>query len=335
MHADPVTAMAASASDATDSRRTTVSAILLAAGTLGCLIWRVPAAYALFGGAFVALALGNPFSAWSNRLAHAALKAAIVGLGAAVQFGVVLAVGLKSAGMTALTILLVLVAGLWLARRMGLAADLGVLISAGTAICGGSAIGAVAGALNTRAQDTTLALGVIFLLNPLCLLLFPPIGHLLGLSQSEFGLWAALSIHDTSSVVGAAMAYGPEALEVGTLIKLVRALWIVPVALALSFWWVRAGHGQGKGVRVQMPLFIVGFLAVAAAFTYLDFLAPWREWVSEGAKRLFVATLFLIGAGLSRAALREVGLRPVGFGVALWLFVSVATAAAIKAGLIS
>jgi uncharacterized integral membrane protein (TIGR00698 family) len=301
-------------------------------GAAGSAVLGVPPAAALVAGAVLALLLGNPLAPTTGRVAQLILKIAVVGLGAGIHLDVVLAVGARSFGSTALTILLTLGAGLWLAARMGLRRDLSVLISAGTAICGGSAIAAVAGVINPKSDDTAIALSVVFLLNAVALIIFPPLGAMLGFSQHQFGIWSALAIHDTSSVVGAALTYGREAAEIATTTKLVRALWIAPVAMVIAWWWNRGKETERKGSRFPVPGFILGFLAVAALFSYCEPLAPWRSGISDLARRLFASTLFLVGLGFSRQALRHAGLRPVVFAVCLWLGVMVATAGAISAG---
>jgi uncharacterized membrane protein YadS len=181
-------------------------------------------------------------------------------------------------------------------------------------------------------REMSVALGTVFVLNAVALVVFPPIGHVAGLGERSFGLWAALAIHDTSSVVGAALQYGRVALETATTVKLARALWIVPVTFALGAIERRRG-AERAGARPRPPWFILGFVAVAAAATYVPGLRPAGLVVAQGARHALVLTLFLIGLGLSRASLRAVGLRPLALGVALWVAVSVATLAAIRLGL--
>ena len=209
----------------------------------------------------------------------------------------------------------------------------GALIAIGTAICGGSAIAAVTPVLRPKEEQVTVALATVFLLNALALFVFPAIGHRVGLDEERFGLWAALAIHDTSSVVGAAMAYGPRALEVATTVKLARALWIVPITFAIGFAMARrertnaADEATGaprEATRAPSakPWFIAGFLAVAACVTFVPAMRPAGHAVSELAKHAMASTLFLIGAGLTRPALRAVGVRPFVQGAALWIAVA-------------
>lgn len=301
-------------------------------GAAGSAVLGVPPAGALAAGGALALLLGNPLAPTTGRVAQWILKIAVMGLGASIHLDVVLAVGARSFGSTALTILLTLGAGMWLAARMGLRRDLSILISVGTAICGGSAIAAVAAVINPKSDDTAIALSVIFLLNAVALLIFPPLGAALGFSQHQFGVWSALAIHDTSSVVGAALTYGREAAEVATTTKLVRALWIAPVAMLIAWWWNRGKGTERKGAGFPVPGFVLGFLTVAALFSYCEPLAPWRAGITDLARRLFASTLFLVGLGFSRQALRQAGLRPMVFAVCLWFSVMMATAGALSAG---
>ena len=210
---------------------------------------------------------------------------------------------------------------------------MGALICAGTGICGGSAIAAVAPAIEAEPAETSASLATVFLLNGVALLIFPPLGSLAGLNPHAFGLWCALAIHDTSSVTGAAMTHGPEALATATTVKLARALWIVPVALALGWWFARdrAATAGARKRGVKVPWFIAGFVALSALFTFLPAAAPAAPWIVRGARIALTLTLFFIGAGLDRAAVRTDGARPFIHGVLLWLIVGSGTLAAIKA----
>ncbi|HEX2800098.1 MAG TPA: putative sulfate exporter family transporter, partial [Thermoanaerobaculia bacterium] len=255
-------------------------------------------------------------------------------LGAAADLGVVGSVGLRGIGYTAVGISLTILAGLLLARVFAVEEDTALLVTVGTAICGGSAIAAVAPAIKAKSESISVALATVFLLNAVALVVFPPLGHLAGLDESRFGLFAALAIHDTSSVVGAATAYGPKAVEVATTVKLARALWIVPVALVIGW-----AHGRRTGERgrsaAKLPWFLVGFVLMAAIVTSFPALRPAGLAVAVGAKRVLVVTLFLIGTSLTRDALRRVGLKPVVLGVALWILAASATLVALKARWIS
>ena len=217
--------------------------------------------------------------------------------------------------------------------------DAGLLIAVGTAICGGSAIAAVAPVVRARAHQVSVALATVFLLNAAALLIFPPVGHALGLGQSSFGLWAALAIHDTSSVVGAGLAYGPKALEVATTVKLARALWIVPVTLFIGYLGARRRRKEGEPVAaadtppVKKPWFIAGFLVMAGVVTWI----PARACPATGGLRRPAGagvTLFLRGR-LSRKALKEVGVRPLLQGLVLWITVCLAGLALVRLGLLA
>ena len=237
---------------------------------------------------------------------------------------VIAQVGRSSIVYTALGIAVCLTVGTLLARTFHVGQKTGLLISIGTAICGGSAIAAAAPTLRPREDEVAVALATVFLLNAVALFVFPLIGHAVALDQEHFGLWAALAIHDTSSVVGAAMAYGPQALEVATVVKLARALWIVPVTLGLG-WMVshrRGAPGDGRVHKAPKPWFIAAFLGAAAVVTTFPSLRPIGHQVSSVAKHLMSATMFLIGAGLTRSALRTMGVLPFLMGAALWLVVA-------------
>jgi uncharacterized integral membrane protein (TIGR00698 family) len=240
--------------------------------------------------------------------------------------------GLHGLGYTALSLVLVLALGWWLARLLKVERDAGLLISVGTAICGGSAIAAVAPVLHAKEHEISVALATVFLLNAAALLIFPPLGHAAGLGQDAFGLWAALAIHDTSSVVGAGLAYGPRALEVATTVKLARALWIVPLTLSIGWIVARRGAASIDAPPVKKPWFIAGFLIMAALVTFVPGLHAPGQFIAIAARRVLVLTLFLIGAGLSREALRSVGLRPFLQGLLLWLIVGSLGLGAVKLG---
>jgi uncharacterized integral membrane protein (TIGR00698 family) len=291
---------------------------------------------ALLAGVVVAVTLGNPWPARSRRLAHRMLTWSVVGLGAGMNLAVVARVGLHGLGYTALGIASALGLGTLLGRRLRVARDTSLLVTVGTAICGGSAIAAVAPAIHARDHEVSIALVTVFLLNAIALLVFPVIGHHLHLGQDAFGLWCALAIHDTSSVVGAAAHYGPRALEVATAAKLARALWIVPVTFAIAIHRARtAPAAAASPIKPVMPWFIAGFLAIAALVTLVPALRGAGQLVSAGAHRLLAVTLFLMGLGLSRPALRALGVRPLVQAVALWAALAGMTLAAIVGGVIS
>ncbi len=312
-----------------------LAAPLLGLGGALALAPFTPATAALMGGALLALTLGNPWQAKTRLWTHRLLPLAVVGLGADMNLRTVAKAGLHGLGYTALSLALVLALGWWLARLLKVGRDAGLLISVGTAICGGSAIAAVAPVLRAKEQEISVALATVFLLNAAALVLFPPIGHWADLSQEAFGLWSALAIHDTSSVVGAGLAYGPRALEVATTVKLARALWIVPLTLGIGWLVARCGEAAPGAPPMKKPWFIAGFLAMAALVTFVPALVWPGHLVAAMARRVLVLTLFLIGAGLSREALRSVGLRPFLQGLLLWLIVGALGLCAVKLGLLT
>lgn len=293
----------------------------------------IPSWLALCMGIALALGLGNPHSIRTKALTPRLLAWSVVGLGAGMNLQVVARVGLQGFGYTLAGITLTLALGATLGRLLGVRPVTALLISVGTAICGGSAIAAVAPVVRAEDEDVSLALGTVFLLNAAALVLFPWIGHALDLPERAFGLWSALAIHDTSSVVGAGSAYGPEALLVATTTKLARALWIVPLTLALGAWVARSEHRSGAPrAAAKRPWFILGFLAAAAVVTYLPGAQVPGGWVMALARRSLVLTLFLLGCGINREALAKVGPRPFLQGVLLWILVGAGTLGALHAG---
>jgi len=319
---------------ASDSMERIAPALLLL-GALLALAPFTPAAAALVGGAVLALTVGNPRAALTRTWTHRLLPLAVVGLGADMDLRAVAKAGLHGLGYTALSLALVLALGLWLARVLKVDREAGLLISVGTAICGGSAIAAVAPVVRAREQAISIALATVFLLNAAALVIFPPLGHAAGLGQDAFGLWSALAIHDTSSVVGAGLAYGPRALEVATTVKLARALWIVPLTFGLGWVVARRNPTSPGAPLAKRPWFIAGFLAMAALVTFVPALRVPGHLLAAGARRVLVLTLFLIGAGLGRDALRSVGLRPFLQGLLLWLIVGSLGLGAARLGLLA
>jgi uncharacterized integral membrane protein (TIGR00698 family) len=308
--------------------------LLLPALALACLWPAVPGWAALLAGMALALLLGNPFPAQTRALTPRLLSLSVVGLGAGMDLVKVAKAGAAGFAYTAAGLALALGLGWLLGRALRVARDTSVLLSVGTAICGGSAIAAVAPVIRAQDEEVSLALATVFLLNATALLVFPPIGHALGLGERPFGLWAALAIHDTSSVVGAASGYGPEALLVATTTKLARALWIVPVAFGIGLLYARLHlfEGEAGHAKARRPWFILGFLAMAALVTFVPATRPAGAWVNAAAKRCLVLTLFLLGCGLSREALKRVGPRPFLQGLLLWICVGAGSLGAIRLG---
>ncbi len=292
-------------------------------------------AEALLAGILFALFLGNPFRDLTKKWTSKLLMYSVVALGFGVDLMVVGRVGLDGIGYTILTITFALSAGLALGKIFNVPFDLSVLISSGTAICGGSAIAAVASAIRARHDDVTVSLAVVFLLNAIALFLFPPLGHLFGLSPTQFGLWSALAVHDTSSVLGTAAQFGGDALQVGTTVKLARALWITPLTLAASFGYAKFRHADAGAGKITIPWFIFGFIGASALVTFVPSLSTAGHWISWGGVRLLVFVLFLIGSNLARETLKAVGFRPLAQGVLLWFLVGTTSLLAIHSGLLA
>jgi uncharacterized integral membrane protein (TIGR00698 family) len=299
------------------------------AGALVSAVPGVPPWAALLTGVAVALTLGNPHAPVTRRLTRLLLPAAVVGLGAGMDLRAVARAGVEGAGAAAATIAATLAIGALLGRLLRLRSRATTLVNVGTAICGGSAIAAAAPVLGADDDEVSVALGTVFVLNGLALLLFPMVGRWAGLDERAFGTWAALAIHDTSSVVGAAMQFGPRALELATTVKLARALWIVPLTFGLGLLVRRSGDRRGP-----RPWFILGFVGAAAFTTLVPGLRPAGHAVASVARQALVVTLFLVGAGMSRDAIRAVGPRSLLHGTALWMVVAGGTLAAIRAGVL-
>lgn len=300
--------------------------VVFVALAAACLWPVVPTWVALLAGLAFGLSVGHPFGPTLKTAQTWLLQASVVGLGASMNLLVVAKVGLEGVGQTLVAIVSTLLVAVGLAKLLRTEQVTSLLIGVGTAICGGSAIAAVAPAIGAKAHQTSVSLAVVFLLNAVALVVFPPVGRLLALEPTAFGLWSALAIHDTSSVVGAAMQFGDEALQVATTVKLTRALWIVPLALVLAKLVKADGASGGK-----KPWFILGFLGVAALVTFVPGLTEPGQVVAQVARRVLVLTLFLVGAGVSREALKQVGVRPLLLGVVLWALVSVTTLGWIRA----
>ena len=283
---------------------------------------------ALLIGLIFGLTVAHPYPADSGELAKFLLKASVVALGFGMNLHEVLHAGRSGFLYTAGSITFALLVGLLLGRLFKVEKTAAFLITAGTAICGGSAIAAVAPIVQANDEEIAVSMGTVFILNSVALFLFPPIGWALHLSQEQFGLWSALAIHDTSSVVGATARYGAVALVVGTTIKLARALWIVPLAIGT------AAAKKTKG-QIQWPWFILFFCLAAVVNTYFPVLAKFNSSISTLGRLGLTATLYLIGTGLSRATIKKVGIRPFLQGVVLWIIVGSLSLALILKGIIA
>ena len=280
---------------------------------------------AVISGIIFAVAWGNPFSKYTSKMTSPLLGIAIVGMGCGMDLITVLRAGASGFVYTLIGITAGIGLGAFIGWKLKLPKNATYLVSVGTSICGGSAIAAAAPALNAKAHEVAMASATVFALNAVALLIFPPLGHWLGFSQNQFGFFAALAIHDTSSVVGAAFQYGETALEVGTVVKLARALWIVPVTLFLS-WFIadkKESEGEKRKLKIKVPWFIPGFLIAAALVTWFPVLQESGKFLKDISKYLMIVTLFMIGANLSREKLRELGFRPILLGVILWMILSI------------
>lgn len=280
-----------------------------------------PVALAL--GLGLAQTIGNPFLALTKKATAKLLQFSVVGLGFGMNAHAAVQAGQEGILFTVASIGGTLLLGLVVGRWLGLGRTVVHLISCGTAICGGSAIAAVGPVLRAKDEEMSVALGTVFVLNAVALFAFPPIGHALALTQQQFGLWCAIAIHDTSSVVGAAAAYGNQALEIATTVKLARALWIIPVAFGTAALF------RQKGVKVTVPYFIFGFVAAMLVNTFVPAVRPLGPGLVSLAKIGLTVTLFFIGAGLSARVVRSVGFRPYVLGIVLWVVVAVGSLYAI------
>jgi uncharacterized integral membrane protein (TIGR00698 family) len=278
--------------------------------------------FALLGGLVYGLTLTHPFHVESKRLAKFLLQASVVALGFGMNLHEVLRAGRSGFFYTALSITTVMLLGLALGRLAQVGKTSSFLISAGTAICGGSAIAAVGPIAEASEEEMAVSLGAVFILNSVALFLFPVIGLALHMTQNQFGLWAALAIHDTSSVVGATAKYGSAALAVGTTVKLARALWIVPLSLITSVT-------LKSKARIQWPWFIAIFCLAALLNSQLPVFAPVFAGLSRIGRIGLTVTLFLIGSGLNKETLKKVGVRPLLQGLTLWIIIGTGTLALI------
>ncbi|MFV0403536.1 MAG: YeiH family protein [Bacteroides graminisolvens] len=284
--------------------------------------WLTPP-IALFLGLAFALLCGQAHPKFNKKTSKYLLQYSVVGLGFGMNLHAALASGKEGMEFTILSVVGTMLIGWFIGRKvLKVDRDTSYLISSGTAICGGSAIAAVGPVLRAKDSEMSVALGTIFVLNAIALFVFPVIGHWLGMSQHEFGTWAAIAIHDTSSVVGAGAAYGEEALKVATTIKLTRALWIIPLAFVTSFLF------KSKGQKVNIPWFIFFFILAMVVNTYLLAGAPQvGQIINHIARKGLTITLFFIGASLSRDVLKSVGVKPLVQGVLLWMIISLGTLA--------
>ena len=284
-----------------------------------CLSPLISPPIALLMGLIIAQFIGHPYLNLNHKATHILLQVSVVGLGFGMNVNSALKSGKEGFILTIASIIGTIVIGIVLGKILKIEEKISFLIATGTAICGGSAIAAISPVIKANEKQISVALGTIFILNSVALILFPFIGHYLNLSQTQFGLWCAIAIHDTSSVIGAAGKYGVQSLEVATSVKLARALWIIPLALLSTFIF------KNKDTKIKIPYFIGLFVLAMIANTYIPFVKNISHYITGFAKASLTLTLFLIGCGLSRKVLISVGYRPLLQGVVIWIIISVST----------
>jgi len=293
-----------------------IKAVFIIAAIL-CLTSFVSSPIALLMGFLLTNLLYNPFPNLSRQIVNWLLKLSVIGLGFGMDLNKSLEVGKEGLLLTIITISSTLILGYFIGKALKLDKVISYLIASGTAICGGSAIAAVSAVIKAKEKEISIALGVVFFLNALAIFVFPLLGHQLDLSQKDFGLWSAIAIHDTSSVVGAALAYGEEALDIAVTVKLSRALWIIPLSIFSMFLF------KGKANSIKIPWFILLFVIAVIANSYLN-LPDWMSFsIPQISKQLLILTLFLVGAGLTFTSIKESGAKPIILGVSLWVIISI------------
>ncbi len=274
---------------------------------------------ALVLGFVFTLIFNNPLKKYSHTAINYFLKISVVGLGFSMLIKETLQTSKDGFGLTVFSIFLTVSMGLLLSRLLKVNLKLGHLITSGTAICGGSAIAAISPVIKAKPKTISIAIGIVFLLNAIALFVFPVLGHLLQLTQYEFGLWCAVAIHDTSSVVGAALSYGDEALRIATTVKLSRTLWIIPLSIFSMIIF------KTKGKKIKIPYFILLFIVAIILNSYHVLPVSATSFIVLMAKRLLIATLFLVGTTISVKELKSYGMKPVLLAFLLWLLISVSS----------
>lgn len=293
--------------------------VIFILGLIFCISPFASPPIALAVGLVIALTIGHPYLHLNHKATKILLQASVVGLGFGMNLGTVMKVGKEGIMFTIISIFGTLGLGFIIGKSLKIHKKTSHLIASGTAICGGSAIAAVGPILNANDQEMSVALGTVFILNSIALFIFPVIGHWLNLSQTQFGFWAGIAIHDTSSVVGAAAKYGKVALQTATTVKLARALWIVPVAFLTSFLF------KGNSKKISIPYFIFLFILASIVRTYISPVAEVSPYLVKASTVGLTVTLFLIGAGLSKTVLKSVGVKPLIQGVILWTIISISS----------
>jgi uncharacterized integral membrane protein (TIGR00698 family) len=282
---------------------------------LCCIPQLISSSWALLLGLVYALIFGNSFKEKTSKWGGYLLKTSVIGLGFGINIGVLLKAGKENIGTTAFFVIVVLGLGYLIGKSLKIDKKISLLISAGTAICGGSAIAAVGSVIKADSNQLSVSTGVVFLLNAVAIFAFPAIGHWLGLSQMQFGTWAAIAIHDMSSVVGAASKYGDEALSIASITKMLRVLWIIPISLGLVL-----GFAQNRE-SFKIPTFIIGFVAASCIYSSLPNFQSLYHIFYIVSKQAMVVSLFFIGSSISIENIKKVGKKVVLQAVGLWLII--------------
>tara|TARA_B110000037_G_C17117576_1_gene504382 strand:- start:2830 stop:3753 length:924 start_codon:yes stop_codon:yes gene_type:complete len=297
--------------------KTTVSKIIFFFIIITALLGVISSPIALLLGFIFTIIFTNPFNTESKKAIKLLLKIAIVGLGFGMFVKETLVTSKESFALTFYSIILTVSLGLLLTKLFKVDRKIGHLITSGTAICGGSAIAAISAVIKANSKAISIALGIVFLLNSIALLVFPPIGHYLNLTQAQFGLWCAIAIHDTSSVVGAALTYGEEALRIATTVKLARTLWIIPLSIFSMLLF------KTKGEKIKIPYFIVLFILAIIINSYNIIPSEITSSIVLISKRLLLVTLFLVGSTISISDIKSTGVKPLLLAFSLWVFISI------------
>lgn len=306
-------------------RSITTRELIFMLAVVFCLSPLISPPIALLMGLVIAQFIGHPYLHLNHKATHILLQVSVVGLGFGMNAATALHAGKEGILFAVVSIIGTLALGLVLGKLLNIEKKTAYLVANGTAICGGSAIAAISPVINAGEKQISVALGSIFILNAIALFLFPFVGHLLHLSQSQFGIWCAVAIHDTSSVVGAAGKYGEQALEIATTVKLARALWIIPIAILSAFVF------RQREYRLKIPWFIGLFILGMIANSYLPFVHAYSHYIVGIARAGLTLTLFLIGCGLSKKMLRAVGFRPLLQALILWIIISAGSLLAVMA----
>jgi uncharacterized integral membrane protein (TIGR00698 family) len=291
---------------------------------LACLAGYISSPLALLCGFALNELAGHPFARVNQTLSGWLLKTAVVLLGFGMNFTAMRKAGSEGLTFTIVSITITLLLGLVLGRRLHISKRTAHLVASGTAICGGSAIAAIAPLVKASEKEVSVSMATVFLLNAVALFVFPPLGHWLHLNQQQFGLWSAIAIHDTSSVVGAAAQYGSQALQTATMVKLARALWIIPVSFLTAFLF------RNREERIRLPWFILFYLAAIAINSLVPAMKTYDPFILIAAKRLLTLSLLLIGASLSTGQVKAIGYKPLLLGIVLWVVIATGSAVVIR-----